>query len=453
MKLYPPEPKVELYKEGFGTNDLLNRKPTGKSLSDLVERIEDPLVIVLDGPWGCGKSYFLRRWVGAHQLENGGSATTVYFDAFANDFLDDPLTGLAGAINEQLPDDTDPKARRILKGAVAKLAKPTVKAGIRALTAGLSDLTGPAVDALLAAGGDHLERAVEDFWRREDGKRAAMKEVEASLKTITAGPDGDEPRKLVIIVDELDRCRPDYALAVLEIIKHFFAVPNVHFVLGVNMAALEHSVSARYGERIDAEGYLRRFTSITMTFQKNDGMKKARDTQSYWLHQGKTMGIDAALLDHVNKQLALEGISGGATIRDINRMLSVAALMDRCEAFSRWGAGYQIVVASVLVMKALQPALFHRVRAYGATIVDIKEFYGIKDKNLDMKNRGNGGYNHVAAMLTEVWQFVLSNDEDEVNETIARSFDGFTSSPSEIDVDQIAREHFDAFAISQEAEG
>lgn len=449
MKLYPPESKINLYEEGFGAADLLNRKPTGKALSDLVERIEDPLVVVLDGPWGSGKSYFLRRWVGAHRIENGGDATTVYFDAFANDFLDDPLTGLAGAISKQLPADTDARARRIFKGAVAKLAKPAVKAGFRAVTAGLSDLTGPAVDALISAGGDELDKAVEDFWKREDGKRAAMKEVEASLITITAGPNGGDPRKLVIVVDELDRCRPDYALAVLEVIKHFFAVPHVHFVLGVNLVALQHSVCARYGDRIDAEGYLRRFISVTMTFPKAARKERgSSDMQRYWLHHGKEMGVSRNLLDHVDRHLALGGAPSRATIRDMNRLLSLTALMAEAEDFDNWYGGFQILLASLLVMKALNPALYDRARYKAVAISEIREFYDISDAQIDDKNQNNGKYNHAAYLLVSVWEFLLSDDNTEFHPTISRAFNGFTSRPSEVDVDRFAKGHFDTFSLA-----
>jgi predicted KAP-like P-loop ATPase len=57
------------------------------------------MVIALDGAWGSGKSFFLKCWVGAHKLENEGTATTVYFDALSYDYLDDPLVALTGAID------------------------------------------------------------------------------------------------------------------------------------------------------------------------------------------------------------------------------------------------------------------------------------------------------------------------------------------------------------------
>ena len=202
-------------------------------------------MVVLEGPWGSGKTYFLRRWVGAHTLENSGHAITVYVDAFAHDFLDDPLTALAGAINGRLPKGDAPKAKRALKKAVAVLARPVLRAGLAVATAGASEAAGPLVDAALVAGSKDADAAVDSFWKRKEGKLAAMRQVHDALEAMTAAKDGEDPRKLVMVVDELDRCRPDYALAVLEVIKHFFAVPNVHFVLGVNMEALEHSVRAR----------------------------------------------------------------------------------------------------------------------------------------------------------------------------------------------------------------
>lgn len=56
MRIAPKDKKIELYKEGFGRGDILNRRELSEQLSDLVERIEDPLVVALNGSWGSGKS-------------------------------------------------------------------------------------------------------------------------------------------------------------------------------------------------------------------------------------------------------------------------------------------------------------------------------------------------------------------------------------------------------------
>ena len=106
-----PPLEINLYKKGFDGVCKLDRKADGEKLSSLVERISEPLVIALDAPWGAGKSVFLQCWVGAHTLENQGTATTVYFDAFKHDYMDDPLVSIVQAISERIegltPKETD----------------------------------------------------------------------------------------------------------------------------------------------------------------------------------------------------------------------------------------------------------------------------------------------------------------------------------------------------------
>ena len=97
MKIVPPEPSVDLYNEGFEEPDILQRRNTGDALSDLLNRIDDPLVVALDGRWGTGKTHFLKRWAGAHE-----GATAVYFDAFAHDYISDPLPALVSVPEERL---------------------------------------------------------------------------------------------------------------------------------------------------------------------------------------------------------------------------------------------------------------------------------------------------------------------------------------------------------------
>ena len=188
----------------------------------------------------------------------GGTAKVIYFDAFEHDYLDDPLLSLVGTVQAQWPDKTGvAKAFSRVRTAAAKLAKPITRVGLAAATAGAAEIAAAAVDPILEATGKELSKAVDDFWKKETARRGAMQEFRKALVGLTATKEGP-PQKIVFVVDELDRCRPDFALTLLEIIKHFFTVPNVHFVLGTNLRALEVSVKARYGEGIDAALYLQK---------------------------------------------------------------------------------------------------------------------------------------------------------------------------------------------------
>jgi len=304
-RLTIPEPEIELYKDGFKSHatgklhDQLGREPTGKALSDLVDRIAEPMVIALDGGWGSGKSFFLKCWVGEHLKREQNTTQTVYFDAFKHDFVDEPLISLMGVIEDRFEDEDvkDKTWKKRFAGTVSvakRLLKPTLRIGAAVGTGMASEVAiaaigtekidtvvDGAIDAGLKGIGAEASAAVDELWKSEAGRRQAMTEFRKSLIALTEPvtekpaeaedeaaktPDEQKPRhrKLVIVVDELDRCRPDYALSLLELIKHFFDVPHVHFVLGVNMRELENSVKARYGGGINAGLYLQKFVTLTM---------------------------------------------------------------------------------------------------------------------------------------------------------------------------------------------
>lgn len=285
MKLIIPEPKITLYKDGFDDHDLLDRKPTGHRLSELVEKIDDPIVIALDGTWGSGKSFFLKCWVGAHLKREGNTTETVYFDAFQHDFMDDPLIALTAAIDRRInrDDNIGPILWEKAKNAAPALGRAALRVGVSLATAGIVNKVDNLVDAGVNALSGEMNNSVADFWKKEDSKRAAMDTFKQGLIGLTA-PDGDgtPTKKLVIVIDELDRCRPDYALSLLEVIKHFFAVPNVHFVLGVNLSELQNSVKARYGPDIDAAVYLQKFIHVTIQIEGNKWDQRRGESRVYF---------------------------------------------------------------------------------------------------------------------------------------------------------------------------
>ncbi|MEC8197634.1 MAG: P-loop NTPase fold protein, partial [Pseudomonadota bacterium] len=241
-------------------------------------RIDDPLVIALDGAWGSSKSVFLKCWVGEHLRNHGEHTQTVYFDAFKHDYLDDPLIALTSAISERIERDPESKAAkawRLAKNAAPLLGKAALRLGTAALVGKAISLTSEEDGALndigdkLAEEGGDIAKSLNDFWKKEDGKRAAMEAFRSALTQLTAPDvDGSPTQKLVIVIDELDRCRPDYALSVLEIIKHFFDVDGVHFVLGVNLKEVANSVNARHGTGNNAARYLQKFYSIRLQLPK-----------------------------------------------------------------------------------------------------------------------------------------------------------------------------------------
>lgn len=284
MRLTPPEIK----KHTFEANDFLNRKPTGDQLTGLIKRIDSPLVIAVDGEWGSGKSHFLKCW----KNDPADDITKIYVDAFKQDYLDDPLIALVSALDEALetPTDTPTTSQK----AVGKMKKIAPILGRLALRTGISYATLGAVrnideyfaedtesDAEATAKGatkdasKELTKMTNDFWSAENTRKSAMEAFREALVELTQPDDDKKPtHKIAIIVDELDRCRPDYALNMIEVIKHFFEIDGINFVLGVNMSSLENSVQARYGAGIDAKRYLQKFVQVKLELRLQNASKK-----------------------------------------------------------------------------------------------------------------------------------------------------------------------------------
>lgn len=374
-RLYIPEPQIDLYKDGFDEHDKLGRKATGQKLSDLVELIDDPMVIALDGAWGSGKSVFLKCWVGEHLKRDSNTTQTVYFDAFKHDYLDDPLIALTSAISERIerdPESKSAKAWRMAKNAAPFLGKAALRLGSAALVGKAISLTGDEDGALndigdkLAEEGGDIAKSLNEFWKKENGKRAAMEAFRDALEGITIpDEDGHPTQRLVVVIDELDRCRPDYALAVLEIMKHFFNVNGVHFVLGVNLKELQNSVRARYGAGSDAVVYLQKFVTISLSIERK---KNRHQLQPFWSEHFdncasmmKFPGLAEPILSQTKEYLKNLELDRNISLRDVERILTMLATIP----FPTGGyiSGYREIIAALAVLKHFKPIEYDQLRS------------------------------------------------------------------------------------------
>ena len=130
---------------------------------------------------------------------------------------------------------------------------------VRVLTAGLLD-----IDPLLEQeAGNVLASIAKDRLTTHVEAQKSLENFRATLqdtaKTLAQDNNG---LPLVIIIDELDRCRPSYAVELLEVAKHLFSVNHIVFVLAVNRSELAHSVRALYGNSFDGPDYLKRFFDL-----------------------------------------------------------------------------------------------------------------------------------------------------------------------------------------------
>lgn len=416
MRIFPPEPDVDMYNEGFGDTDILQRKQIGEALSDMLERIDDPLVIALDGEWGTGKTYFLKRWVGAHTEENGSGATTVYFDAFAHDYVSDPLPALVSALAERLP-PKNKKTLETVKTAAFKLAKPLAKIGLSVATFGATEAAGELGDNIVEAISGETAGAIEKYWEKESDRREAMADFRSALEQIANDENSnDTGSSLVFVIDELDRCRPSYALEVLEVIKHFFSVPHVHFVLGVNLESLENSVKFSYGNDIKAQAYLKKFIQLKIELPDEVGNENmSRPANIVYLGNILAeMEIPRHIADKIHKTIRYVAKVNSVSIRDIRAIVSQVPLAS--EEFignDKYLSGWVDVFVDLLVVKSVRPDLYPNFLNATVSEEDLEAYIGANFDNINQEIGGehNDNFDHFIFWKYATWLFLSGNSD------------------------------------------
>ena len=253
-------------------NDKLSREEPVAVLTNIICSVTGPCVMSVDAPWGAGKTTFLRMW---EQHLRNQEVPVVSFNAWDTDFSGDPFIALSEEISaelEQFKSKSDEIASKINRVyAVGKeVIKRSIPGLIRLGTSGIVDIN-PIVEEFSKAAlsqmgepGDDRSSSYREAKESLGNFRSALEDMATSLAETNSG------RPLVVVIDELDRCRPSYAVELLEAAKHLFAVDHVVFVLAVNRDQLAHSIRALYGVEFDALGYLRRFFEIDFNLPQAD---------------------------------------------------------------------------------------------------------------------------------------------------------------------------------------
>lgn len=284
---------------GHWGDDLFGRAAYASFLTEyLTNKVRGPggsfdrsFTISLDAGWGRGKTYFVERW--AKDLREATPPHPVLeFNAWQADFAADPLLAFMGSLRAALDSEIKQvglqkvlkeRAQHELRKAFAGARRAVLPAaavllkGIAKQYAGVvwEDFEGQGegageatADKLKDKSAAEAGRALDAFFVKameEQTERAAViaafkGSVRSVLKTLTEG--GKRSLPLFVFVDELDRCRPSFAISLLEGMKHVFGVDGVCFVVSTNLEQLAHATRAVYGEGFDGANYLKRFFDV-----------------------------------------------------------------------------------------------------------------------------------------------------------------------------------------------
>lgn len=242
------EIKKTILENKLGRNKHIN------NLINIFSSMPEPIVISIDGNWGTGKTVFLKQF---DYLVNSGfedakeefknlsklqSETEVlYFNSWENDLHDNPLLTMLVLLVEESKKEKEVKQK--YGEVIFKTLKMATNIGIKYTTAGAVELDDLKFEESKI---DHL---TESILSTNEVKSHITKFLDVLTKE----------KKMIIIVDELDRCKPTFAIELLEVVKHYFEHPNVSFIMCSNKAELSHTVENYYGQNFSGYEYLDRF--------------------------------------------------------------------------------------------------------------------------------------------------------------------------------------------------
>lgn len=256
----------------FLDDDKFNRKQYADFLKSMIDNSEkykrntdgSSYVIAIDSSWGTGKTYFtdmfenyLLGYDGREEKNLNDCYAVVRFDAWKNDFWNNAFEPFVMSVleNDIFYENIEEGNAKSLMGNMLSAAVTITKGIVKKKLEDYID-------------GDALEKAVDEFsgglknfvlhdisvFGEYKKFKEEMEQFKEALTNLVTGK-----RKLVIIIDELDRCKPIFAIQLLEIVKHLFDIPGLTFIFMIDIEQLSHSVKTVYGHGMDATGYLCRF--------------------------------------------------------------------------------------------------------------------------------------------------------------------------------------------------
>lgn len=238
--------------------DALDRGRLCEEWGKFIANSTTPYTLAIDARWGDGKTTMLNM-LKAH-LEKSGFICVSY-DAWQCDFYGDALPTLVGELQnktKEIKGGIDPCLIEKFKNKAQKLGRAIISHEmVRALPNLMAMTIGaPAVGAI----SDVVDKVIDkyDMVKQYLDYKDAVRDFKSELAKLALKIDQKTGNPLVIFVDEIDRCRPNFAIEVLEKVKHFFDVESIIFVFAVNKDELIKTIRTVYGD-IDGDAYLRKF--------------------------------------------------------------------------------------------------------------------------------------------------------------------------------------------------
>ncbi len=216
-----------------------------------------PASIGVYGDWGSGKSS-LMYMCKERLMEEDKKIKCLVFNGWLFENYEDAKTAILGTILDEISKEKNltKKAKDIIKGLYKsidkfKLVKSILKYGTDFLvTGGLNSIHGITMNQALRTTQEKIEATeierVQSAVTNELNNKELREDIKKFQKEFTSLLEKTKINRLVVFIDELDRCRPDTILETLEAIKLFLFEGKVAFVIGADERHISYAVKSKF---------------------------------------------------------------------------------------------------------------------------------------------------------------------------------------------------------------
>lgn len=235
----------------FEHRDEFERRPFAERLIQLILSEHDFFPLAITGQWGTGKTEFCKKTVHLINEQHNNTLIAEYLNAFSEDSYNDPLLSITSTICKTFIKDESRKGEYLKK--FAKVLIPHLGASaLKVFFPSLTTVIDGAKDAIV-----HNIENIQQNLENRSKIESSIKELKELVKEVSNG------KPFVLFIDELDRCKPDFALHTLEVVKHIFDTENLKIIFVINKEQLVEIIKHSYGNNEEiAERYLDKFFQI-----------------------------------------------------------------------------------------------------------------------------------------------------------------------------------------------
>lgn len=367
----------------FKEDDKLNREHFADFLIEIItnnkrykrESDSDSFVLAIDSSWGTGKTTFLNMLENKMNLIEKNNYAIIKYNAWKSDAWKNPFETLMYTILENKIFNTTDDINNLkelgkdLKEVAKTIGKGFLKKQLSKIVA--ENVVDEIEQKVVSSG--HYKNFVNnesidyDFFKDYKEYDDSIKSMKSNLKKIC------EKKQLIVFIDELDRCKPTFAIELLEMVKHLFDVENMVFVFALDISQLSYSVQSVYGNGIDSTGYLCRFFDYISKLPKFD----VNTYIDSILEKNKLINYD--LKKETTKQGRLVQVNFTSTFKELANVYNLS-LRDINTIYSSFLLFEKMELSEVRNLKLYQLYLFLMIMKYKASNCFYKMF--IKKESL-----------------------------------------------------------------------